>query len=461
MFVDKERSDVIVIDLNVQFAKDYVKDDEWLQLQPFVDDAHRRLHEGSVPGGDFLGWLHLPSQTLQKGLDDILEAAAEIRRQADALVVIGIGGSYLGARAAFEWAKPEYYNQLPQELRGGPELYFAGNHLSPVALHQLLTILKGKRICLNVISKSGTTTEPAVAFRILRAWLQERVGPEEARKRIYVTTDQAKGALKKLADEEGYKTFVIPDDVGGRYSVLTPVGLLPLAAVGVDIKQLLQGAAEEEQRLNTSSLTDNPAYRYAAVRNALYRKGKTTEVLAYYEPSLKMFAEWWKQLFGESEGKDLKGIYPSSVAYTTDLHSLGQYVQEGYRNLFETVVQIQQPSVELTLPSDAQVDDGLEYLAGKPLSWVNDTARIATQLAHADGQVPNLLVTVPEQTERALGQLFYFFEVACAMSGLLLGVNPFNQPGVEAYKVNMFALLGKPGFEAQQRDIQARLKNMQ
>nr|WP_245575805.1 glucose-6-phosphate isomerase [Alicyclobacillus contaminans] len=446
------------MDLNLQFAKDHIADEEWQQLQPFVEDAHRRLHQGQVPGADFLGWIHLPSQTLQSGVADILSAAEEIRAQADALVVIGIGGSYLGARAAFEWVKPEYYNQLPAEVRGGPELYFAGNHLSPVALQQLLNVLQGKRVCLNVISKSGTTTEPAVAFRILRKWLQDQVGVEEARKRIYVTTDRARGALKKLADEEGYRTFVIPDDVGGRYSVLTPVGLLPLAAVGVDIRALLEGAMQAEQRLSTPKFEDNPAYRYAAVRNALYRKGKTTEVLAHYEPSLRLFAEWWKQLYGESEGKDFKGIYPSSVAYTTDLHSLGQYIQEGYRNLFETVVNIEKPAVDLTLPSNPEVDDGLEYLAGRPLSWVNDTARVATQLAHSDGQVPNLLVTVPDQSEASLGQTFYFFELACAISGLLLGVNPFNQPGVEAYKVNMFALLGKPGYETQRNAIEGRLK---
>ncbi len=450
-----------MVQLDLQFVGGLVQEHEWLDLQPFIDDIHRRLHSGNVPGGDFLGWLHLPSETLEKGVDDIQSAAAAIREQSDALVVIGIGGSYLGARAAFEWCKPEYYNQLPREVRGGPELYFAGNHLSPTALQQLLNVLEGKRVSLNVISKSGTTTEPAVAFRILRAWLESKVGAEEARQRIYVTTDKAKGALKKLADEEGYRTFVIPDDVGGRYSVLTPVGLLPLAAVGIDIVQLLKGAADAEEKLNSPDLQKNPAYQYAAVRNALYRKGKTTEVLAHYEPSLRMFAEWWKQLFGESEGKDFKGIYPASVQFTTDLHSLGQYIQEGYRNLFETVVKIDKAVSDLTIPSDTKVDDGLEYLAGSSLSWVNDTARVATQLAHADGQVPNLLVTVPEQTEYCLGQLFYFFELACAASGLLLGVNPFNQPGVEAYKVNMFALLGKPGFEQQKEDIAKRLAAMQ
>lgn len=447
-----------MIDLDLQFAKSYVAEDEWMQLQPLVDDIHKRLHSGNVAGNDFLGWLDLPSRTKASGLNDILTAAQSIRTEADALVVIGIGGSYLGARAAFEWCKPAYYNQLPRDQRGGPELYFAGNHLSAAALQELLSVLSGKRVFLNVISKSGTTTEPAVAFRILRGWLEKEVGVEKAREQIFVTTDKAKGALKQLADAEGYTSFVIPDDVGGRYSVLTPVGLLPLAAVGVDIRQLIEGATSAQEAFMDSRMAVNPAYRYAAVRNALYRKGKTTEILAHFEPSLRMFAEWWKQLFGESEGKDFKGIYPASVVYTTDLHSMGQYVQEGYRNLFETVVRIEKSKADMSLPSDEKVNDGLEYLAGQSLNWVNDTARVATALAHTDGQVPNLLVTVPDQTEFGLGQAFYFFEKACAMSGLLMGVNPFNQPGVEAYKVNMFALLGKPGFEERKAQIETLMK---
>jgi glucose-6-phosphate isomerase len=447
-----------MIDLDLQFTSHYLKEEEWQGFQPFIENLHHRLHHGDVPGSDFLGWIHLPSQTLEAGLKDISEAAAEIQAQADALVVIGIGGSYLGARAAFEWCKPDYYNQLRAEGRGGPELYFAGNHLCGAAMQDLLRVLEGKRVCLNVISKSGTTTEPAVAFRILRAWLTKQVGEAEAAKRIYVTTDKARGALKQLAGVEHYRTFVIPDDVGGRYSVLTPVGLLPLAAVGVDIEQLLQGAAQSEQGLAMSNLSENPAYRYAAVRNALFRKGKSVEILAYMNPSLRSFAEWWKQLFGESEGKDHTGVYPASVGYTTDLHSMGQFIQEGSRNLFETFVRIQTPPADLELPSDPSVDDGLEYLAGKPLHWVNEQARIATQLAHADGGVPNLLVTVPDKSEASLGALFYFFELSCAASCLLMGVNPFNQPGVEAYKVNMFALLGKPGFEEQRDQLQGRLK---
>lgn len=446
-----------MVQFDLRFANKFVSLHEVDQFQPAIEDAHRRLHSGQVPGADYLGWLHLPSEVIQSGYDDLTSAAREIREYADALVVIGIGGSYLGARAAFEWVKPEYYNQLPREVRGGPELYFAGNHLSAAAQNDLLRVLEGKRVYLNVISKSGTTTEPAVAFRILRSWLQQQVGSDEAKKRIYVTTDAHKGALKELSDTEGYRTFVVPDDVGGRYSVLTPVGLLPLASVGVDIAAMLEGAAKAEEKLNTPELSDNPAYQYAAVRNALYRKGKNTEIFAYYEPSLKMVAEWWKQLFGESEGKDHKGIYPASVGYTTDLHSMGQFVQEGYRNLFETVVRIENPVSELTLPSTPDVQDGLEYLAGKPLAFINDKARLATQIAHVDGEVPNLLLNVNDQSARSLGELFYFFELACAMSGQLQCVNAFNQPGVEAYKINMFALLGKPGYEQQRRDLIGQL----
>ena len=447
-----------MIQLDLRFTEGYLKAHEWEYLQPTVTDIHQRLQTGQVPGTDFLGWLHLPSATLSQGIGVLLDAAAEVQRDADALVVIGIGGSYLGARAAFEWVQPEYYNQLPKDVRKGPELYFAGNHISGSALAQLMRILEGKRVYLNVISKSGTTTEPAVAFRVLRKWLIEKVGLETARKRIFVTTDANRGALLQFAKEEGLRRFIIPDDVGGRYSVLTPVGLFPLAAVGVDVHALLEGATEAARALATPALSDNAAYRYAAIRNALYRKGKTTEILATYEPSLAFFAEWWKQLFGESEGKDGKGIYPASVSFTTDLHSMGQFIQEGARNLFETVVRVDESRQEVVLPSDTSVDDGLEYLAGKGLSFVNDQARLATQLAHADGGVPNLLLTVPNLSAHALGETFYFFELACAMSGGLLGVNPFDQPGVEAYKTNMFALLGKPGYEKQAADIQVRLQ---
>lgn len=442
-----------MVSLDLRFAYPFVSADELEMLAPAVVDAHRRLKQGDVPGADFLGWLDLPSRTLSSGLDAMETTAAHIRAHADALVVIGIGGSYLGARAAYEWMKPEYYNQMSKSVRGGPEIYFAGNHLSADALSDLLQVLEGKTVFLNVISKSGTTTEPAVAFRILRKWLVDTVGETEAKKRIIVTTDREKGALKALAQSEGYPTFVVPDDVGGRYSVLTPVGLLPLAAIGVDIKAMLEGAHAAETSLSGGSFADNPAYQYSAVRNALYRKGKNTEILASYEPSLRTFAEWWKQLFGESEGKDQKGIYPSSVGYTTDLHSLGQFVQEGYRNLFETVITVDKVESNMQLPSDKSVQDGLEYLAGQPLSWINDQARIATNMAHVDGGVPNILVSVPDKSAASLGALFYFFELSCALSGQLLGVNAFNQPGVEAYKVNMFALLGKPGYEERRKEL--------
>jgi glucose-6-phosphate isomerase len=448
-----------MIRFNTQFVQQTVKDDEWQKLQPFVHNAHQRLHAGDVPGNDYLGWLHLPSQTLEQGLKDLTNVAEEIRREADALVVIGIGGSYLGARAAFEWAKPAYYNQLSRANRGGPELYFAGNHLSANALSDLLRVLEGKKVYLNVISKSGTTTEPAVAFRVLREWLAKSEGQEALKKQIVVTTDANRGALLTLAKDEGYRRFVIPDNVGGRYSVLTPVGLLPLAAVGVDIHQLLSGAAQAEQDLADSKFENNPAYHYAALRNVLYRRGKTTEILAAYEPSLTLFAEWWKQLFGESEGKEEKGIYPASVIYTTDLHSMGQFIQEGLRTLFETVVRIGSTAADVKIPSDPSLEDGLEYLANRDLKWVGDQARLATQLAHADGGVPNLLVDVPDQSVHSLGQVFYFFELACAMSCLLMGVNPFNQPGVEAYKTNMFALLGKPGFEDEGKVLKQRLQS--
>ncbi|MCL6454915.1 MAG: glucose-6-phosphate isomerase [Alicyclobacillus sp.] len=448
-----------MIQLDLRFAREAFRESELELLEPAVAAADAALRRRQVAGADFLGWLDLASRTLAAGTQALEEAAEAIRSEADVLVVVGIGGSYLGARAAFEFLKPQYYNQLPRSLRGGPELYFAGNHLSARGFRDLLRTLEGKRVYLNVISKSGTTTEPALAFRVLRAWLEQTAGHEAARKQIYVTTDAARGALKHLADVEGYPSFVVPDDVGGRYSVLTPVGLLPLAAIGVDIGQLLQGAAEAEQSLTDPRLAANAAYRYAAVRNVLYRKGLTTELFAYYEPALAYVAEWWKQLFGESEGKDGKGIFPASAGYTTDLHSLGQFVQEGRRNLFETVLRLTEPPCDLAIPSAPQMDDGLEYLAGRPFNWVNDQARLATQMAHASGGVPNLLVELPDMSERSLGQLFYFFELACAMSGQLMGVNAFDQPGVEAYKTNMFALLGKPGYELQQAALRAQLES--
>ncbi|MBX6351867.1 MAG: glucose-6-phosphate isomerase [Thermoflavifilum sp.] len=446
-----------MLSLDTRFVTQAVADHEWQQLETQIIALHEALEQGRVPGADFRGWIHLPSQTLAEGLDPLLETAASLRDEIDALIVIGIGGSYLGARAALEFCRSPYWHLRSREQRGGPAVYFAGNDLSGPALADLMRVLEGQRVALNVVSKSGTTTEPAVAFRVLRHWLAQKMDAETVRRRIIVTTDRQRGALRKLADEEGYLSFVIPDDVGGRFSVLTPVGLLPLAVAGIDIRALLEGAASQEQALARPELRENPAYRYAAIRQALYRKGKTVEILVTYEPSLRMFAEWWKQLFGESEGKDGKGIYPASAAFTTDLHSLGQFIQEGYRHLFETVVHVDDPGEDVTLPSDPGVDDGLEYLAGRSIAWINDQARLATHVAHADGGVPNLLVRVADRSERSLGELFYFFERAVAMSGLLAGVNPFDQPGVEAYKRNMFALLGKPGYEEDRRKMMERL----
>ncbi|WAH38889.1 glucose-6-phosphate isomerase [Alicyclobacillus dauci] len=436
-----------MLKLDLTYTNDFLSEEEITNAESVVKALHDDLVHKRTPGSDYLGWLDLASRTLQEGITDILEAAKKIRDHADALVVVGIGGSYLGARAAYEWVKPEYYNQLSKAERGGPEIYFLGNHISADAVSDLLTVLKGKQVYVNVISKSGTTTEPAIGFRLIREWLIKEYGEQETKGRIVATTDASKGALRKLATEEGYKTYVIPDDVGGRYSVLTPVGLLPLAVIGVDIEKLLQGAADAEKAFGSASLADNAAYRYAVLRNALYRKGYVTEIFAHFEPALHYFAEWWKQLFGESEGKNEKGVFPASVGYTTDLHSMGQFVQEGYRNLFETFVHVENGIHNVQVPSAKNMDDGLEYLAGKELGWINDKARLATQSAHAEGGVPNVLIQVADRSEYTLGTLFYFFERACAMSGLLMGVNPFNQPGVENYKTKMFQLLGKPGYQ--------------
>ena len=420
--------------------------------------AHRQLHEKSGAGSDFLGWIDLPKNYDRDEFARILKAAERIRADSDALVVIGIGGSYLGARAAIEMLTHSFYNLLPKEKRGGPEIHFAGHQISPTYMKHLLEQLEGKRFSLNVISKSGTTTEPAIAFRILREALEKKYGKEEARKRIYATTDRARGALKKLADEEGYETFIIPDDVGGRYSVLTAVGLLPIAVAGIDIEAMMRGAADAADACAVPELAGNPAYQYAAVRNALHRKGKTTEILVNYEPGLHYFSEWWKQLFGESEGKDHKGIYPASVDFSTDLHSMGQFIQEGTRNIFETVIQIDRPREDIAIPGDPDDLDGLNFLAGKTMDFVNKQAFRGTLLAHTDGGVPNLVVTIPEASPYWFGQLVYFFEKACGVSGYLLGVNPFDQPGVEAYKKNMFALLGKPGFEQERERLLRRLE---
>jgi len=423
-----------------------------------VRAAHEMLHQKTGPGSDYVGWVDLPHTYDREEFARIKAAAARIQADSDALVVIGIGGSYLGARAAIEALRHSFYNQLPKARRGTPEIYFAGKDISPTYLSHLLEVLEGKNISVNVISKSGTTTEPAIAFRVFRELLEKKYGKEAARKRIYATTDKARGALKKLATEEGYETFVIPDDVGGRYSVLTAVGLLPIAVAGADIDQLMGGAADAVTAYGVPSLAENAAYQYAAARNALYRKGKTVELFVSYEPALSTTAEWWKQLYGESEGKDQKGIFPAAVSFSTDLHSMGQYVQDGLRMLFETVVQVAKPKVDLTLGTDPTDLDGLNFLAGKGMDFVNRKAFEGTLLAHTDGGVPNLVITLPEVTEYHYGQLIYFYEKACGLSGYLLGVNPFNQEGVEEYKKNMFALLGKPGFEERKATLEQRLK---
>jgi len=427
------------------------------QAEP-VRAAHRMLHERTGPGHEFTGWLDLPLRYDRDEFRRIQEAAARIRSDSDALVVIGIGGSYLGARATVEALGHAFHNLLPRERRGAPQIFFAGTDLSPRYLKELFDVLEGREVSVNVVSKSGTTTEPAIAFRLFRSWMERRYGKEGARRRIYATTDRARGALKQLAEAEGYTQFVIPDDIGGRYSVLTAVGLLPIAAAGIDIEALMAGAAAAAEEYNEPDIERNPCYQYAAARHALYRRGLTTEVLVTYEPALRSTAEWWKQLFGESEGKDGKGIFPASASFTTDLHSLGQYIQEGMRNLFETVVHVERPTVDIPIPGGEE-GDGLGYLSGQTLHHVNHTALVATRLAHTDGGVPNLTLTLPELTPYHYGQMLYFFMKACAISGYLLGVNPFDQPGVERYKENMYALLGKPGFEARRAEIEPRLQD--
>jgi len=420
--------------------------------------AHQLLHEKTGVGNDFLGWLNLPKDYDKEEFARIQKAAEKIQNDSDVLLVIGIGGSYLGARAAIEMLNHSFMNVLPKEKRKTPQIFFVGNSISSTYMKDLMDVLEGKDFSINVISKSGTTTEPAIAFRIFNKLLVEKYGEQEAKHRVYATTDRAKGALKTLADAEGYETFVIPDDVGGRYSVLTPVGLLPIAVSGVDIQAMMDGAAKAVDDFSNPEVSENIAYQYAAVRNIFYRKGKTIEMLINYEPGLQYFAEWWKQLFGESEGKDQKGIYPSSANFSTDLHSLGQYVQEGRRDLFETVVKVEQAREELTIYKEENDLDGLNYLAGRTVDFVNNKAFEGTLLAHTDGGVPNLVVSIPKMDAYTFGYLVYFFEKACAVSGYLNGVNPFDQPGVEAYKKNMFALLGKPGYEDMKAELEKRLK---
>ena len=445
----------MAVTLNAKYLEPFVNHEELEAIFPQVQAAHRTIHEKSGPGNDFLGWLDLPVDYDREEFTRIQKAAQKIRSNSQVLIVIGIGGSYLGARAAIELLHSQMYNDLATDT---PKIYFVGNSISPSYLNQILKICEGKDFSINVISKSGTTTEPALAFRIFRKLAIEKYGREGAKERIFCTTDKARGTLKQLADEEGYETFVIPDDVGGRYSVLTAVGLLPIAVSGSDIQKLMDGAAKAREALDVCDLEKNDCYRYAALRNILYRKGKAIEIMVSYEPAFTMMNEWYKQLFGESEGKDNKGIYPSSAIFSTDLHSMGQFIQEGSRILFETVVDIKKPQQDLYIEADPANFDGLNFLSQQNMSVVNQKAMQGTILAHTQGGVPNMVLELPEVNEEELGYLIYFFEKACALSGYLLAVNPFNQPGVESYKKNMFALLGKPGYEDQKEALEAQLR---
>ena len=438
-------------------AAGFISEEEIGYMSKLTEEAKERLVSGTGAGNDFTGWLDLPKDYDKEEFARIKQAAKKIQSDSEVLVVIGIGGSYLGARAAIEFLRHGFYNNIPKEMRKTPEIYYAGNNISGGYLEGLLDVIGDRDFSINVISKSGTTTEPAIAFRIFKKKIEEKYGKEEAAKRIYATTDIARGALKNLANEEGYETFVVPDDIGGRFSVLTAVGLLPIAVSGADIDQLMAGAAEGRKLALEQKFETNDALKYAAVRNILLRKGKGIEVLANYEPCFHYVAEWWKQLYGESEGKDQKGIFPASVDLTTDLHSMGQFIQDGARTLFETVMNVENPRGSVMIEEEAADLDGLNYLAGKDMGFVNKNAMNGTILAHTDGNVPNLTVNIPEQNEFYLGELFYFFEFAVGVSGYLLGVNPFNQPGVESYKKNMFALLGKPGYESQQAELLKRL----
>lgn len=432
------------VTINKGFVKEHVSSAEIEQIAPFVYMAHRILTEGSGRGSEFRGWLKLPCEIEDSLLLDICQTAEQIREQSDVVLVAGIGGSYLGARAAIELLCSPMYNQLPD--RGGPAIYFVGNDLSGSHLNEVLKICKDKRVSVIVISKSGTTTETALAFRVLRAYMQERYGQEAAR-RIYAVTDKAKGTLKQLSVTEGYKSFVIDDDIGGRFSVLSPVGLLPIACAGVDIRQLVAGAKHAQTELAEGDVTINPCLEYVALRNILYRKGRAIEVYVGYDPCQQSFTEWLKQLFGESEGKDGKGIFPAGVQYSTDLHSMGQYLQDGSRILFETGILIKEDTVSLTVPDDPDDLDGLNFLSGRSLQEINSLAALGVAIAHQEGGTPTILLELPNRSAYELGYLFYFFMLACGVSGYLLGVNPFDQPGVEGYKKNMFALLGKPGYQ--------------
>ncbi len=441
----------MAVKFNGKYLDGFVKDAEFDSVYPQVELCHEILHAKSGDGNDFLGWLDLPFTYDKEEFARIKKAAEKIRSDSDVLVVIGIGGSYLGARAAIEFLGSEHYNEL-NDLK----VYFVGNNISPDYLNNILKICEGKRLSVNVISKSGTTTEPALAFRVFKKLMEDKYGKEEAAKRIYATTDKARGTLKTLADKEGYESFVIPDDVGGRFSVLTAVGLLPIAAAGFDIDKLMAGAQAAAKEYEACT-KDNDCYKYAAARNILLRKGKSIELMACYDPDWAMMNEWYKQLYGESEGKDQKGLFPASVIFSTDLHSMGQFVQDGARTMFETVIDIKAPKADFFLEADEENADGLNFLANQNMSIVNANAMKGTILAHCDGGVPNIILELDAKDEATLGHAIYFFEKACAISGYMLGVNPFNQPGVEDYKVNMFALLGKPGYEAQRAELLKKL----
>lgn len=445
------------VTFDYSLADRFIREDEVALMKASIEAARDTLENKKGAGNDFLGWIDLPVDYDKSEFARIQEAAKKIQSDSEVLVVIGIGGSYLGARAAIEFLRHCFYNSVDASIRKTPEIYYAGNSISGTYLSQLIETIGDRDFSVNVISKSGTTTEPAIAFRVFKEMLENKYGKEGAAKRIYATTDQARGALKSLAAEEGYETFVVPDDVGGRFSVLTAVGLLPIAASGAHICKLMEGAQSMRKLCLETPVEKNDSILYAAVRNLLHRKGKSVEVLANYEPIFHYVGEWWKQLYGESEGKDQKGIFPASVDLTTDLHSMGQFIQDGSRILFETVMELEKPALDITVKEEANDLDGLNYLAGKTLDFINKSAMKGTQLAHTDGDVPNLVIRVPEQNEFYLGELFYFFEYACGISGYLLGVNPFNQPGVESYKKNMFALLGKPGYEDLGKELLARL----
>ena len=444
----------MALSLNTKFVDKHIKEFDVKNISDDIYAAQRTLMSRTGAGNTFLGWLDLPVNYDKEEFERIKKAAKKIQKSCDILIVIGIGGSYLGARAAIEFVKSPMYNRLKKDT---PDIYYAGNTISSSALSDLLKICEGKDICVNIVSKSGTTTEPAVAFRIFRNLLEEKYGKEGAKERIFATTDKEKGTLKSFSDDEGYETFVVPDDVGGRFSVLTAVGLLPIAVAGIDIDAMMRGAADAREKYSIADIENNDALKYVAIRNILYRLGKTTEVLVAYEPAVQMLCEWWKQLFGESEGKDGKGIYPSSLIFSTDLHSLGQFVQEGSRMLFETVLNIKKSNDTVIIPNDPNNIDKLNFLSGEELEFVNKQAMLGTLFAHYDGYVANIVLDVEDRSAYTLGNLIYFFEYACAISGYVLGVNPFNQPGVESYKKNMFALLGKEGYEELRAALKARI----